>query len=822
MTPLMQQYWDVKSSHKDKIILFRMGDFFEMFHQDAETAAPILGIALTQRNKKSGDETKMCGVPHHSIAGPIAKLLSAGFKIAICDQIEDPAHAKGLVKRAVTRVLSPGMVYDPTTLDQRQGHFISAFDQETLSFLEPTTGEAFFYRTGSESDRLRIWQMLLPKELLLTAAQRKAFDTAKLTWDVHLTVQDESGGALEISGPASASRLLSYACAMQGQDLQHTAKNWEERPFQTTLAYSASVARQLELFQTYKGDRKGSLIFAIDRTVTSGGARLLRQWMQFPLLEIADIQKRQEQIGFWIQKPEGLKAVRSVLATMGDIERRLGKIASPSCNGRDLVALAQSLRAGLTVAPLCPRHEEDGALLELARLFATQIENEMEENPPLAIRQGGLFRHGANPALDELIRLTQDSQSLVNELEAREKTQTGIGSLKVRFNSVFGYYFEVTKTHSAKVPSHFQRKQTLVNAERYTTEELSKLEEKLLSAHSRRSEMEWEMFSSLRSRILAASADLLSLARRWSELDVFTGLAWLAMEQQYCQPRFTNDRLSLEAARHPVVEQEVKHSFVPNSLTLSRGHCLLLTGPNMAGKSTLMRQVAVIALLAQMGSYVPAKSAELPLFQALFTRIGASDSLSEGLSTFMVEMQEAAEILRGSNAFSLVILDEIGRGTSTYDGLSLAQAILENLMQVKKPMTMFATHYHELSQLAAKMPEIRNAHMSIHESKGQIQFLHTLVEGPANKSYGVHVGRLAGLPASVTERAKSLLNRLEQGFPADQAQMSLSADWSKPQVPQPSTPELEALANEIRTSSLTEMTPLEALNRIAQWQQSLS
>lgn len=812
MTPLMQQYWQIKSAHTDKIVLFRMGDFFEMFHQDAETAAPLLGIALTARNRKANDETKMCGVPHHSIAGHIAKLLAAGHKVAICDQIEDPATAKGLVKRAVTRILTPGMVYDPSTLDQLQGHFISAYDEHTVSFLEPTTGETFFYRTTADEPRLRLWQLLQPRELVLTNQQRQKLAMAL---SAHLTMVDDT----EASGdetPLSAQRLVRYCVQLQGPEILKTIRPWSERQLLRQMELSPTVLSHLEMLSSYRGERKGSVLNAIDRTKSSAGSRRLRQWLQFPLTDEHQIKERLDQVEFWQRRPEPLKSVREVLATMGDVERRLGKMANPGCTARDLLALVQSVSAGVRVMAFCPPVEDEEAIVEVAKELAHQIETQLVEDPPLAIREGGLFRHGVSRDLDELITLSEDGQNLIVALEAREREQTGIGSLKVRFNNVFGYYIELTKTHSEKAPAHYQRKQTLANAERYTTPELSGLEAKILSAHARRSELEWELFRQLKDKVLSLAGELLHLAQRWSELDVYTGLAWLAIEQEYVRPQLGGTDIHLEAARHPVVEQEVAASFTPNSIHLAHGECLLLTGPNMAGKSTLMRQVALLSILAQMGSFVPARAARLPIFTHIFTRIGASDSLASGLSTFMVEMTETAEILQKVNRRSLVILDEIGRGTSTYDGLSLAQAILEHLVTAKQPILLFATHYHELTGLSSQFPQIRNGHMAIHERGGEITFLHTLTPGPANKSYGIHVARLAGLPAAVTQRAKALLNRHESGFGSDQLSLATTQDNPAP------TPELEALLNQIRDASVQKMTPLEALNQIAQWQRSLS
>jgi DNA mismatch repair protein MutS len=762
----MQQYWEIKSAHKDKVLLFRMGDFFEMFHEDAVTAAPILGIALTVRNRKANDETKMCGVPHHSIGSPIAKLLQAGHKVAICDQIEDPALAKGLVKRAVTRVLTPGLVYDPTTMDQLSGHYITAYDPDRVAFFETTTGEAFFYWASNE-ERERLWTLIQPKELVLTGQQRAVFEGI-LNWQPHLSVHN---------GDASLSvldRLIDYAVTLQGEDLRQTIGNWQERRLHDLMEVSANTIRQLEIFLNYKGDRRGSLLHAIDRTKTSSGARLLKSWLQFPLLSVEKIRERQERIHSWIVRPDALPGLRQILGSMGDIERRMGKIATPNFNARDLLALAQSLRAGLSIAEQSQSIAREVAILEATAALTIKLEAQIHDEPPIATREGGIFKKSVNPSLDELIALSEEGERMLSEFEAQERKSTGITSLKVRSNNVFGYFIEITNAHAAKAPSNYQRKQTLANAERYVTPELAALEAKILTSQTRRAHLEWEMLSRLRSEVLRASADLIHFARAISDLDVTSSLAWLAIENNYCRPQINEEGpIDLEDSRHPVVEQEVGHKFVPNSIQLQSGGCLLLTGPNMAGKSTLMRQVALVAWLGQIGSFVPGRRASLPIFKNIFTRIGASDSLSEGHSTFMIEMRDAAEIVARCDAKSLIILDEVGRGTSTFDGLSLAQAILEHLLECAKPYVLFATHYHELNTLNERYRQIRNAHMAIHEKSGEIEFLHTMQNGPANKSYGIHVAKLAGLPKSVTERAHRLLKGFEAGAPPQARQMDL-------------------------------------------------
>lgn len=810
----MQQYWELKSQHTDKVMLFRMGDFFEMFHQDAETAAPILNIALTQRNKKSGDGTKMCGVPHHSIATPIAKLLQAGHKVAICDQIEDPATAKGIVKRAVTRVLTPGMVFDPDTLDQLSANYLCAYDEENVVFADITTGEAFFYECVSESDREELLALLSPVELILSPKQVADRTRKEFIFKTAHSVFDK---LVEGEGPVARRRLQAYVIEMQGAESLKALGLFERRERQSQMRISALNLRHLEVFENSKGGREGTLFRALDRTQTSNGARLLKSWLMNPLLDRKEIERRQDEIALWLKPSLPLKTFRSELSQLGDVERRLGKVHATTFNARDLLAIAQSVLVGEKLSRLHPQPPPLPGLdvvVELAR----KIESTLNEELPHGVKEGGLVRFGVFKELDELMELTQNSQKLVADLEAREKQATGVSSLKVRYNNVFGFYIELTKVHAHKAPDHYRRKQTLTNAERFTTDELDGLEEKVLSARTRRDQLEHEIFLNLRQNVIEHAFDLLALVRVWTRWDVLSALAWLSIERKYTRPQFTvNDSLKIELGRHPVVEQTLDSGFVPNTIILSGGECLLLTGPNMAGKSTLMRQVALIALMAQIGSFVPAQAAELPLFERIFTRLGASDALNEGLSTFMVEMTETAQIMKNVNKGSLVIMDEIGRGTSTYDGLSLAQAILENLVTEKRPYLLFATHYHELTQLEQIFPQIQNAHMSVQEQGGQIRFLHTLKAGPANRSYGIHVGKLAGLPNSVTQRAQSILNGFE-----GQSGTQLALGSLAPSESELDRQNLPVWAEEIKKLNLSGMTPLEALNKLFEWQREAS
>ncbi len=856
LTPLMKQYWGVKTVHPDKIILFRMGDFFEMFHEDALTAAPILGIALTVRNKKSGDQTPMCGVPHHSIAGQINKLLEAGHKVALCDQVEDPKFAKGLVKREITRILSPGMLFDPDTLDSQTPNYLCAFDSESLAFMDSTTGECFYFLLTDEQRKKQLFENLNPVEVVYSDYQKDYFQKIKPeTWSGVISLHEDLASP-KSSSIGSCLRLLSYAQMMQGETVLSSLQKFEERDCDLKMHLSSKVLRHLEVFSTYKGEKTGSLFSAIDRTQTAGGGRRLKSWLLFPLTDLKKINQRQEQVSYWTQDIDQLRALRKQLYHVGDLERRLGKLSLPTTHPRDLKSLADSLDSALKLHPYFTRFPSGSPGLTSMTNLQNEIDRALVEEIPNQYREGAFIQKGYRADLDELIELATDTQKKVRELEEKEKALTGISSLKVRYNNVFGFYIEITNTHKNKVPTdRYQRKQTLANAERYITDELSELEKKVITAKSKRVELELEIFLDLKQKAMGQMSELLTLADEINHLDVVSSLAWLALESNYVRPQMISEgAFEIEGSRHPVIEQFLQTPFVANDVHISPQQCLLLTGPNMAGKSTIMRQVALISILAQVGSFVPARKATLPLIDQLFTRIGASDFLTEGLSTFMVEMQETAEMLHQATSRSLVILDEVGRGTSTYDGMSLAQSILEYFLRKLKSYTLFATHYHELTRLEGRYPgQLLNKHMSIHEQKGEIVFRYHLTDGPALKSYGIQVAQRAGLPPEVIRYAHQILSRLENGSSAQKntPQMDLWEHQIKNAAPElesykvgsenqlgfnKADPELnqtaekrEKLTNEqtqwlttLKSLEIQKLTPLEALNKLAQWQQELS
>lgn len=777
LTPLMKQYWEIKAFHKDKILMFRMGDFFEMFYDDATTAAPILGITLTQRNKKSEDNTPMCGMPHHSVAGPINKLLSAGHKVALCDQIEDPKLAKGIVKRAVTRILTPGMVYDSDQIKATESHFICSQDQDSISFIDTTTGESFYFTELSVIERKQIFTILPIAEIVVSSEFEQAeflnVPVTKTIFEFKINNLSKEQDHL----PMSAQRLLAYVDSLiinrTDNKIISTLQAFEKRTLKGRLNLNFNTIKHLEIFTNYKGEEKGSLFFAINRTLTSPGARRLRDWIRFPLVNVEDILQRHYYINYFRDHLFELKQTRETFPKMGDIERRLSKIGLPQRHGRDLTSLAVSIQAGLSAIKISNQKINFSKYInsKLLQALSETILNTIVEEAPLSNKQGHIIKKGVSPELDEIIHIAENAQVLISDLESKERQLTGISSLKIRYNNVFGFYIEITNAHKDKAPARYQRKQTLTNAERYCTDELVDIERKVLTAQTRRNELEFVLFENLCEQILKMSQDLILLAKTCSELDIYSSLAWLSLEENYSKPNFSNNgTLNIIESRHPVVEQFQRDQnklsrFVANNINLNKSDCYLITGPNMAGKSTLMRQIALTSIMAQVGCFVPATNATLPVYDSIFTRIGASDQLTEGLSTFMVEMTETAEMLHRSNHNSLLILDEVGRGTSTFDGLCLAQSILEYILKNIKAHVLFATHYHELVSLDKKYSEIKNVHMKIDDQfekkSDTIKFLYLLRPGSAGKSYGVQVAELAGLPPEIISNAKKLLQKYE-------------------------------------------------------------
>ncbi len=795
-TPMMQQYWDAKNQYPGMLLFFRMGDFYELFEDDAKTAAKVLGLTLTSRDK----EIVMAGFPHHSLEMHLHTLLRAGFRVAVCDQVEEASQAKGLVKRAVTRVVTPGTVTESDLLDPKQNNHIAAVLPTTangttgLAWLDVSTGQ--FHAMDATPDRLRDeLSRITPTECIcpegsantlapvlsrlavvpaLSTRPDWTFDarTAREALAKHFGVSTFAGFGFDDSQVclAAAGALLLYVQEMLKTDVRHIRRLF---PYAAgnVLQLDDVTRRSLELTRTLReGDRQGSVLAAIDRSVTTMGARLLQEWLLAPLADRAAIEARLDGVTELLDHSTLRNELRESFKEVHDLQRLTTRASTGRALPRDLAAIARTLRFLPTIkAKIAARKSailrDLEANLELCQDLRGLLDSALIDEPPISPKEGGLIKSGYNAELDELRDIAKGGKEWIARFQAAEITRTGINSLKVGFNHVFGYYIEITHTHLTKVPSDYQRKQTLKNAERYITPELKEYEEKVLSAEEKSQAREYDIFLNLRDRVAGETHRLLQTGEVLANLDVLASLAELASSRQYVRPTLVDEPvLVLKDGRHPVLDQTLPPgTFVPNDVMLGTGDGMfaLITGPNMAGKSTYIRQVALLTLLAQIGSYVPAASATVGIADRIFTRVGASDELSRGQSTFMVEMTEAANILNNATPHSLVILDEIGRGTSTYDGVSLAWAITEYLHTQVGCRTLFATHYHELAQLAETLPNLRNYNVLVREWQDEIIFLHKIAPGSADKSYGIHVARLAGVPPEVLDRASQVLKQLE-------------------------------------------------------------
>lgn len=817
LTPMFEQYLRIKEDHPDALLLYRMGDFYEMFFDDAETAARELQIALTCRNPNADLRVPMCGVPHHSVEGYITQLLEKGFKVALCDQIEDPREAKGLVKRAVTRVLTPGTVVEDANLDAKGHNYLGAlyWDDEKeaggFAWLDFSTGDWSGLHAKKSADLWQWVRKMQPRELLvpegaqvpasmsLTSTQvvrvpgRAPFDLKAATERLLHAQNVRDTGALGLEGKDELVRacgaLLAYIVQTQKQDLIHLA------PFRPLnlgrhLIVDEVTERNLEIFRRLDGRKgQGTLWHVLDHTETPMGGRLLEERLRHPWREMSPIEETQAAVTWLFERDDTRRNLRAALNEVYDLERLTTRIFLNRAAPKDYVALRQSLAALPKVRGVLERPEvapgnypTDGdargegqppflrAALkgwdDLSDYFDL-LERALVDSPPHLVTEGGLFRPGFHAELDELLDLTEHGENLLQQLLAEEQTASGLPKLKLGFNRVFGYYFELSRSASDTVPEHFVRRQTLANAERFTTPRLKELEEKLVSASDRRKSLEYKLFQKLRETVSEARPRVLFMADLLAGFDYWQSLAETARRWNWTRPVLSQDTdILIREGRHPVVEaMQGSANFIPNDLRMDDARRLLLiTGPNMAGKSTVLRQTAIICLLAQMGSFVPAREARLGIADRVFSRVGASDNLAQGQSTFMVEMMETARILRQASKRSLVILDEIGRGTSTFDGLALAWAVVEELARRAGGTirTLFATHYHELTALEGRIPGVHNMNIAIREWGGEIVFLRRLVPGPSDRSYGIEVARLAGVPQPVVQRARELLHELEK------------------------------------------------------------
>jgi DNA mismatch repair protein MutS len=859
-TPMVQQYLSIKQQYPDAILFYRMGDFYEMFFEDAEIASRILDIALTSRNKKDEQPIPMCGFPHHAAQGYIARLIERGFKVAICEQVEDPAKAVGIVKRDVVRVITPGVVLDSDILEEGSNNFlVSLFAREGrfgLAHLDISTGT---FRVTESSDLYRIQdecRRIEPREILLCKSHEESPATAPIVKSLKETtvnfLSDEhfefesarkrllgqfkthslEGFGCEQwpAGISAAGALLGYVQEAQKGELVHIAGISSYRLSDFMVLDEAS-RRNLELFETvWSRSRRGSLLGVMDQTVTSMGARMLRSWLRYPLLDLEKIHGRLNAVEEARAHPGAKRMARKTLEEVHDFQRINARVALDRCTARDLVALKLSIHRLPGIRSIIEGFENStfSEILEkwddLADVAAL-VEEAICEDPPLTTREGGIIKPGFNERLDGLIHSSREGKDWIARLEAKEREATGIQVLKVGFNKVFGYYIEVSKTHIRSVPAHYVRKQTLVNAERYITEDLKTYEAKVLGAEERRAQLEYELFCSVRKQVARSHRRVAGMADVVAELDVLLGLAELADQNGYVKPQVhRGDGILLKESRHPVVEKLVSaERFVPNTVEIddTERQVLIITGPNMAGKSTILRQTALLVIMAQVGSFVPAEAASIGLVDRVFTRVGALDNLAEGQSTFMVEMQETANILNNTTGKSLVILDEMGRGTSTFDGLSIAWAVAEHLHDFKGTgvKTLFATHYHELTDLALTKPRVKNYNVAVKEWNEEVIFLRKLVEGGTNRSYGIQVARLAGVPPNVLARAKEVLKNIETGEFNGAGEPVLAR--SAAPAGKDTTSQLslfktdgEVIIEALKKLDISNLTPLEALNRL--------
>ncbi|MGD9849386.1 MAG: DNA mismatch repair protein MutS [Desulfuromonas sp.] len=853
-TPMMRQYLEIKSQYPDAILFFRLGDFYEMFLDDAVTAAKVLDIALTSRNKGAEEQIPLCGIPYHSAQPYLSRLVAAGHKVAICEQVEDPRMAKGIVRREVVRLVTPGTVLEPELLSADRNSYLlaiscSARQRYGLASLDLSTGQ---FRVTSAQHPEEVRRELLAieaRELLVAEGERATLATCLALAPEQMaslaTLPDgvftAEEGAARLNACYGTSDLTVFGCAddeaaiaAAGAVLYYVEQTQKGqaahlRPLtcyqiQDSMVLDEATRRNLELTQTLSGaQRKGSLLGALDRTLTAMGGRLLRQWLLRPLLDCQAIDARLDFIAQAIDQPRQRQQLRELLRTINDLERLLSRISMGSASARDLVALRNSCQPLPPLRQLCGElagvlaarlHQQIDPLEDLAGLLARALADE----PPAGLRDGGLIRDGYDQPLDELRQISRDGKGFIARLERQERERSGIASLKVRYNRVFGYYIDVPKTQLAKVPADYQRKQTLANSERYFTPELKDYEDRVLGAEEAIAEREYQLFEELRQQIGAARQRIQATAEGLAALDVLLALADVAHERNYCRPRLHEGaRLEIIAGRHPVVELLTgSDPFVSNDVLLDTDshQLLMVTGPNMAGKSTFMRQVALITLMAQMGSFVPAQQAEIGLVDRIFTRVGASDNLARGQSTFMVEMSETAYILNHATPRSLILLDEIGRGTSTFDGISIAWAVAEYLHDNPQlaAKTLFATHYHELTDLSRTRKGIENFNIAVRQWQDQIVFLRTIVPGPASHSYGIQVAQLAGLPQPVIRRAKEILANLERGEYSDEG-LPLLAQSQKSDRKAPAAP-VDPLRQRLRQLDINRMTPLEALSCI--------
>ncbi len=870
-TPMMQQYLLTKQEYKDCILFYRLGDFYEMFFEDAVIASKELELTLTGKNCGMEERAPMCGVPHHALEGYLNKLVAKGHKVAICEQVEDPKLAKGIVKREVIRIVTPGTNMDIQALDEGKNNYIMSIaylgDRYGISLADVSTGDYFVTEVDSERKLMDEIHKSAPAEIIcnesfymsgadlsdlehrlgitIYALEPWYFsdETAKSALREHFKAESLEGLGLADydCGVIAAGALLRYLYETQKNSLSHISAI---RPYSTGkyMLIDSSTRRNLELVETLREKQKrGSLLWVLDKTKTAMGARMLRSYVEQPLIDRDAITKRQDAIGELNENVITRDELREYLAPIYDLERLVTKVTYLSANPRDLISFKNSigmlphiktLLADFSGEQLREIFSDLDTLEELHQL----IDRSIGEDPPISVRDGGILKDGYSKEVDSYRSAKTEGKTWIAELEAKEREKTGIKNLKIKYNKVFGYYLEVTNSYKNLVPDYFTRKQTLANAERYITPELKELEDMILGAEDKLINLEYELFCEVRDRIAAEVIRIQRTAKAIAKLDVFASLAVTADQNHYCRPKITeNGVIDIKGGRHPVVEKMIDNDlFIENDTYLDNGshRISIITGPNMAGKSTYMRQTALIVLMAQIGSFVPASSADIGIVDRIFTRVGASDDLASGQSTFMVEMTEVANILRNATSHSLLILDEIGRGTSTFDGLSIAWAVVEHISNPKLlgAKTLFATHYHELTELEGKLNNVNNYCIAVKEKGDDIVFLRKIVKGGADKSYGIQVAKLAGVPNTVIERAKEIVEQLIANDIAAVAR-GIAVDGSVGRKKKEALDEVDltqmslfdtvkddAIIEELRNVDVGNLTPIEALNKLYELQ----
>ena len=853
-TPLMKQYFEMKSKHPDAILLFRCGDFYETFSTDAIEASEILGITLTRRANGSAKSVELAGFPHHALDTYLPKLVRAGKRVAICDQLEDPKLAKKIVKRGITELVTPGVTYNDTILNHKENNFLASVylnkNQAGVAFLDVSTGE-FLLAEGTNEYVDKLLNSFSPKEIIFDRTKKKEFenlfgtkfysypledwvftlDAAKDRLLKQFETKSLKGFGVEglANGVVAAGAILYYLDLTHHQQTGHITQlsRIEEDRF---VWLDRFTVRNLELFEAINEGGK-TLLEVLDKTISPMGSRLLKRWMAFPLKNVKSINERLDVVEYFFKHPELKEALAQNIALIGDLERLVSKIAVGRINPREVVQLKTALKAIEPIKQLCT-HTENITLRTIAdqlnacSIISEKIEREIQNDPPILINRGNIIQKGVNADLDELRELAFSGKDFLQKIQERESQATGIPTLKVGFNNVFGYYLEVRNTYKEKVPETWIRKQTLVNAERYITEELKKYEEKILGAEEKIIDIETRLFNEL---VLSLSEYIPALqldSNLIAQLDGLLSFAKVSEENRYVRPEINDTEvLEIHQGRHPVIEKQLPlgESYVANDVYLdsSKQQIMIITGPNMSGKSALLRQTALITLMAQMGCFVPVESAKIGVVDKIFTRVGASDNISLGESTFMVEMSEAASILNNLSSRSLVLFDELGRGTSTYDGISIAWAIVEYIHEhpAHKAKTLFATHYHELNEMEKSFSRVKNYNVSVKEVDNKVIFLRKLVRGGSEHSFGIHVAKMAGMPQSIVKRAEQILKQLE----TDNRQSDISKPVDKIAQHregyqltffQLDDPVLEQIRDEIKNLDINNLTPIEALNKL--------